>query len=132
MKPIKENRSFIKLLLLSFITFGIYDIFYFHRLIKDVNRICEDDDRESPGILTYYVLSILTLGLYSIFYWYRVGDMLNRAAERRRVPADISGGFVAVCFVLAYFSLAIGSLVGIYKIISATNDLAEDYNRKLK
>ena len=132
MKPIKDNRSFFKFFILNTITFGIYQIFYFHSLIKDVNRICSDDDRESPGVFAFYFFSILTFGLYAIFYWYRVADMLKRASDRKRVPTDISGGFVAVCFILNYFSFSIGSLVGIYKVISATNDLAEDYNRKLK
>lgn len=132
MKALNENRSVIKFLFLSIITLGIYEIFYLYRLIKDVNTICEDDDRQSPGIFAYYFFSVITFGLYSIFYWYRVADMLSLSAKRRNVPCDISAGFVCLCFVLNYFSFSIGSLVGIYKVIQATNDLAADYNRKLR
>ena len=30
MQPIKDDRTFIKLLLLSIVTFGIYELWYLH------------------------------------------------------------------------------------------------------
>ncbi|MBE6543276.1 MAG: DUF4234 domain-containing protein [Ruminococcaceae bacterium] len=131
MTPIKENRSFIKFIILNTLTLGIYSLFFFSDLVDDVNTLCEDDGYESPGIFSLIFFSLLTFGIYAIFYWYRVADMLDRAIKREGLPYEISGSFVAVCMVLSYFSFTIGQYVAIYKIINATNALAEEYNRDL-
>ena len=128
----KTDRSIIPYILLGIITLGIYELWFLHHMIKDVNEICREDGNKTPGLLVLILLSLVTCGFYALFWWYRVADMLKRASDRKRVPTEISGGFVAFCFILNYFSFSIGSLVGIYKVINATNDLAEDYNRKIR
>ncbi len=132
MKTIKDDRSIIKLLLLDIITLGIYEFYFIHKLRKDINELCLYDEDELSGIGTYILYSVFTLGIYQIFYWRRAGEMLAREIRRKNLYADISGGFIMLCFILKYFSFRIATIIGFKKIIDATNELAGEYNRNLK
>lgn len=128
MKKIKTDRSIIPFLLLSFLTLGIYELWYLHHLVKDVNELCKDTGIKSPGIGMFLLLSLLTCGVYGYFWWYRLADMLRRAADKRGLAVDISGGTVLICMILGSLMCGIASWVGIHQIFSATNALAVDYN----
>lgn len=132
MRRLKNDYSLISYLLLGVITFGIYPIWILHNLVRDVNDICREDGRRSPGVLQLILLSLVTLGLYSFFWYYRIGDMLERAARRNReLRCDITGGYILICFVLNAVMCYLAGWVGLHKIFEATNILATDYNSKL-
>lgn len=128
---IKDDRSIIKLLLLNTITFGIYEFFFVHKISKDINSLCLYDEDELDGIGTYILYSVFTLGIYQIFYWRKAGDMLAREIRKKNLSSDVSGGFIALCFTLQYFSFRIAPIIGIKKIIDATNELATEYNKSI-
>ena len=130
MSKIKTDRSIIPFLLLSFLTLGIYEFWYLHHLVKDVNELCKDTGIKSPGIGMFLLLSLLTCGVYSYFWWYRLADMLRRAADKRGLAVEINGGTVLICMILGNLMCGIASWVGIHQIFSATNELAVDYNAR--
>ena len=132
MRRIKDDRSLFTYIVLGILTLGIYNLWYLHRLVKDVNELCDEDGKRSSGILAYIVFSILTCGLYSFFWWYRIGDMLERAVKRRGLHNSISGGYVLISMVLGALICGIASYVGIYKVFDATNELANDYNVNIR
>lgn len=132
MRRIKDDRSLFTYIVLGILTFGIYNLWYLHRLVKDINELCAEDGKRSSGILVYIVFSILTCGLYSFFWWYRIGDMLERAVNRRGINNSISGGYVLISMLLGVLICGIASYVGIYKVFDATNDLANDYNVNIR
>jgi hypothetical protein len=132
MRKIKDDRSLFTYIVLGILTCGIYDIWFLHHLVKDVNELCAEDGKKSSGVLAYVLLSLVTCGFYSFFWWYRLGDMLERAAKRRGVNNSITGGYVLISMVLGALVCGIGSYVGIYKVIDATNDLATDYNVNIR
>ena len=133
MKPMKANRSFVAYLVLGILTLGIYNIWFLHHLIKDINELCKDEDKkyQSPGILIYFLFSLLTCGLYSIFYWYRIGDMLEVNSRRRNCNITATRGVLLACFVINFFIHLIGGMIGMYFVITATNELAHHYNEQL-
>ncbi|MBQ1981707.1 MAG: DUF4234 domain-containing protein, partial [Clostridia bacterium] len=94
MQPIKDDRSFIKLLLLSIITLGIYEFWHLHHWTKDINTLCKDDGKNNEGVLLYILFTLVTCGLFPIFWWFKAADRLARAAVRESVAVDISGGKV--------------------------------------
>ncbi|MBQ9113163.1 MAG: DUF4234 domain-containing protein [Clostridia bacterium] len=132
MRKIKDDRSLIPYLLLGLITFGIYNIWYLHHMVKDVNELCREDGKQSSGVLAYILLSLVTCGFYSFFWWFRIGDMLDRAVHRRGLNTSISGGYVLISMVLGVLVCGIASWVGIHKVFEATNDLATDYNANIR
>ncbi len=131
MRRIKDDRSIITYLLLSLITFGIYAIWFLHRMTKDINELCREDGNRTPGVLALVLFSLLTCGLYGLFWWYRVGDILAVAVRKRNLNSSVSGSGVLICFVLGYFVFGIASWVGMHRVFEATNELAVEYNSRL-
>ncbi len=131
MRKLKTDRSLFKYILFGILTFGIYEIWYLHHLVKDINELCREDGKKSPGIFVALLLTLVTCGLYSIFWWYRLADMLNTAARRRNMEVSINGGAMIACMLLGNFVCGIASWVGIYWVFEACNMLATDYNSYL-
>ena len=130
MQPIKDDRSFLKLLLLSIITLGIYEFWHLHHWTKDINTLCKDDGKNNEGVLLYILFTLLTCGLFPVFWWFKAADRLARAAVRESVSVDISGGKVLALCIVGMFTWGIFIWYAQYLVMRATNDLATDYNSK--
>ena len=130
MQPIKDDRSFLKLLLLSIITLGIYEFWHLHHWTKDINTLCKDDGKNNEGVLLYILFTLLTCGLFPVFWWFKAADRLSRAAVRENVAVDISGGKVLALCIVGMFTWGIFIWYAQYLVMRATNDLATDYNSK--
>ena len=130
MQPIKDDRSFLKLLLLSIITLGIYEFWHLHHWTKDINTLCKDDGKNNEGVLLYILFTLVTCGLFPIFWWFKAADRLSRAAVRESVAVDISGGKVLLLCIAGMFTWGIFIWYAQYLVMRATNDLATDYNSK--
>lgn len=130
MQPMKDDRSFLKLLLLSIITLGIYEFWHLHHWTKDINTLCKDDGKNNEGVLLYILFTLLTCGLFPIFWWFKAADRLARAAVRESVAVDISGGKVLGFCILGMLTWGIFIWYAQYLVMQATNDLATHYNSK--
>jgi hypothetical protein len=131
MRKLKTDRSIIPYILLGIITLGIYELWFLHHMIKDVNEICREDGNKTPGLLVLILLSLVTCGFYALFWWYRVADMLDRASRRVGVSVEITGSKMLICMLLGSFVCGIVSLVGLHWLFESVNLLAVDYNTKL-
>jgi hypothetical protein len=129
-KPLNDDRSFLKLLLLSIVTFGIYEIWYLHHWTKDINEICKEDGKNNEGILLYFLLTLVTCGFFPLFWWFKAADRLSRAAVRESVAVDISGGKVLGLCIAGMLTYGIFTWYAQYLVMQATNDLAINYNSK--
>ena len=129
-KPMNDERSFIKLLLLSIITLGIYEIWHQHHWTKDINELCKEDKKHNEGVLVYCLLTIVTCGLFPVFWWFKAADRLSRAGVRESVATNVSGGKVLVLTLLGMITYGITFWYAQYLLIQATNDLATHYNSK--
>ncbi len=130
MKPMNDERSFLKLLLLSTITLGIYGIWHQHHWTKDINRLCKEDGKQNEGVALYLLLTIVTCGLFPLFWWFKAADRLSRTAVRESVAVDISGGRVLLFTLLGMFFFGIFFWYAQYLVMRATNELATNYNSK--
>ena len=131
-KTVKEDRSLLSVVILGTLTFGIYELWYIHRLSKDVNIMCEEYGKKTPGIVPYIFLSLLTLGGYRVFWWFRVADMISYVGNKRDVKMSLSPSFVMLSLILGYFVWGIASWVAYHGVFQGANALAEDYNRKFR
>ena len=65
MEEIKLQRSVGLYFFLNTITLGIYGMFFWQRLTRDVNKLLwRKDGQHTPGALPLYLFSFLTLGIY--------------------------------------------------------------------
>ena len=128
--PIKDDRTFLKLLLLSYVTFGIYWFWHLHHWTKDINVLCKDDGKNNEGVLLYVLLTIVTCGMFSVFWWFKAADRLARTAVRESVSVDVSGGKVLGLCIAGMLTWGIFTWYAQYLVMQATNDLAVNYNSK--
>lgn len=129
MERIRTDRSFWKLLLFSYLTFGIYEFWYYHKMVKDVNTMCEGDGKKSPGVLVWFLLSLVTCGVYNVFWWCNMHDRIRAAAKRYDATIEQTTSGLALYHIGAYFVMGILSWVAIYKFIDSLNQLSVAYNQ---
>ena len=122
--PIKKQQ-FIKFFLLSLVTFGIYGIYYGYQFVKDVNRLCEGDGRESKNFIVVLLLNIITFGIYGCYWIYVQGERLKDAGERNGIKIHESG---IVLLLLWLLGGELCHLIAIYILFDNTNRLASVYN----
>lgn len=61
-----KNRNIAVAIILSFITCGLYAIYWFICLTNDSNQMSDTDKTASGGVA--FILSIITCGIYGL-YW---------------------------------------------------------------
>ena len=125
----KTNRSLFKYILFNLLTCGIYDLFFIHRLAKDVNEMCEGDGRHTRGLFGYLVLSILTCGIYSFVWWYSLANRLRRNSRRYRCYIIEDGSHFLCWCLFGVLLCGIGPFVALHIVFRNTNELAEGYNK---
>ena len=128
--PLQDDRSFLRLLLLSYVTLGIYSIWHLHHWTKDINAICKDDGKNNEGILLYILFTLLTCGLFPVFWWFKAADRLSRTGVRESVAVDVTGGKVLGLYIAGMLTFGVFIWYAQYLVMQATNDLAVNYNSK--
>lgn len=70
-----KKRNIVLAVILSFITCGIYVIYWFICLTNDSNEMSETDKTASGGMA--WLFSILTCGLYGWYWAYKLGKKVG-------------------------------------------------------
>lgn len=124
---VKTNRSLILFLLLSFITCGIYSLFFWHSYVKDVNTVCAGDGKNTRGILMAIILSAITFGIYGLVWTYGMQNRLRDNAARYNAGPLASGGNVLCWNIFGSFLFGIGPFIALYKQIDSLNRITYNY-----
>ena len=127
-RKLKEDYSLFKHIVFGTLTLGIYCLWEFHNLSRDVNDICTLQKQKTTGIVKYVLFSLLTFGLYSYFWWYRVADMVKRATEKHELNCKVNPVMTVLSFALGNACFGICTYFALYHIFEAVNELANDYN----
>ena len=126
---IRNDRSIWTFILYSLLTFGIYEIWYYHKIVKDVNVICEEDGKRSPGVFLYIVLTILSCGIYNVIWWCNMHDRMRAIARKKMIIIDQTTSGLMLLHIGSYF-IPILIFVAIHKFIGTLNEMATAYNRE--
>lgn len=62
-------------ILLSFVTCGIYTIYWFIKLTDEINFVTANEKDTSGGVAFLY--SLVTCGIYSYYWAYKMGEKLD-------------------------------------------------------
>ncbi len=108
---------------LNIITVGIYGIFFWNKWTKDVNTLCDGDDKDSAHYILVLILDIFSLGLYTLVWNYQMAERMYQKAADYGVELKHGGMFVML---LRFIPLA-SSIVK----ISYANKLIAGYNANL-
>ena len=116
-----EKRSIAKAIILSIITFGIYELYWFVKMTDEVAEITGDHNNASGGMAL--VLTIITGGLYGIFWAYKMGEKLDR------YEGATHGDRALVYLILHVVSLGIIAFCMIQDSINKIVDTPSSYDK---
>ena len=71
-----KTHSVIRDIILTLITFGLWNLYVQFRQIEDVNDILGEP--KLPSLLKVLLLSLITLGLYFCYYEYKLTKILHQ------------------------------------------------------
>ena len=125
MEEIKLQRSVGLYFFLNTITLGIYGMFFWQRLTRDVNKLLwRKDGQHTPGALPLYLFSFLTFGIY---FWPWHHRLYRRLTGSKGVsPITATEGCLAFFLWLPLFGifLFVNFTKAQREIIEAVNRLA--------
>lgn len=127
-----QYRSFWKYLLLSIITCGIYGIYFLYGYVKDLNKVCEGDGKESKNYIVVLLLSMITCGIYGFYWWYVQGERLYHIAPKYNVKVREKGSSILVWELLGCTVMpGIGMFAATFIMFDNMNAIAKVYNAEI-
>ena len=124
---LKTNRGLIKWWLFSFLTLGIYTLYFIHAMAKELNVSCAGDGKKTRGLAFFIFISIITIGIYALVWWVGVCNrMHNRIAAAGEQP-KVSG---TSWFLWMFFGtfIIVGPFIAMYKVVHGLNKVNALYN----
>ena len=129
MVKLRTDFSMGKTVLLSLITFGIYGIIVWMRLVDNINTLATPYDRKNTmNYLLMYLLSIITLGIYPFIWNHQLCDRIGQELYRRRINYELNSSTFWLWGVLGSF-IIVGPFIYMDKVFNATNMLSQHYNQ---
>ena len=112
------KRSIPLAIVLSFITVGLYALYWVYTLTEDAHAAAGERTTASGGMVILF--SFLTCGIYSLYWLYKMGETIIMAKQKRGMAVDTN--LPIIYLVLALFGFGIIS----YALMqSALNDIID-------
>jgi hypothetical protein len=109
-----RKRNIVSCIIFSFITCGIYGIYWFVTLTNDTNTIASDNGTSGGKA---FVFTLLTCGIYGFYWAYKRGTLIDKAKQDRGIPASNGGILYLILF-------AFGGIIAYALIQSEINNMA--------
>ena len=128
---LKTNRGWLKLILLSLITFGIYGIIFYTKLANDVNTIASryDGKKTMHYCLLMFVIAPITCGIAGIVWCHRISARIGNELSRRGIAYKFGAGSYWGWNTLGLL-IGIGPIIYLHKLCKSMNLLCADYNAR--
>ena len=102
---VKDNRSFWFYLLLTFLTCGLYSIYFWYVYVEDLNTIFYSDGEDSPNYIIVLLLSWVTCGIYGVYWRYKQANRMYRESyDRYGVMIEENGSAILLWTLLGYLT----------------------------
>ena len=102
----QEKKDFIKVVLLSIVTCGIYEIIFLYEYDRDLRPLLTSVTKKPPEFLLFFVLSLLTCGLFMYYWYYCVFEAQAAEAAARGVALDVEEPLVmTLCMIIPIFKI---------------------------
>lgn len=97
------QRSIAVAIILSIVTCGIYTIYWYIKLVDELNEAAGNVGGTSGGVV--FLLTIVTCGIYGLYWFYKAGELINTAKQNRGIPADSSSSILYLILGLLGFGI---------------------------
>lgn len=126
---LKTNRSLLKYILLSIITFGIYSIVFMSSISSDVNVVCSryDGKKTMHYCLLFFLVGPLTLGIAYWVWSHKIANRIGEELKRRNTGYSFSAADYWLWNVLGSI-IVVGPFIYLHKLATAMNTLNAHYN----
>lgn len=128
-KQLRDNRSWIKVILLSIITLGIYGLICYGNISSEINLVASKYDGKKT--MNYYLLVFLigpiTCEIATIVWMHKICNRIGDEAKRRGLAVELSAKDFWLWNVLGSF-IIVGPFIFMSKFFKAMNAVNADYN----
>ena len=122
-----QQRKIAKYVLLQIVTLGLYGLFFWSDWTEDLNKICEDDGKESANYILVFILDIFTFGIYSFAWNYIHSERMYRIAPKYGIELKHGGSYILLLRLVLFFLPVVGTI----EKLKLFNTLAVAYNATL-
>ena len=91
-----QKRNIVSCLVLTFITCGLYGIYWFICLADDVNTV--SGVRDTSGG-TVFLLTLITCGLYGLYWAYKCGEKIDMIKQNRGMASSNGGVLYLILYI---------------------------------
>ena len=130
-KPLRTDRKMWKLMLFSFLTFGIYSIFFFMPLAGELEKI--SPSRERGKLMNYgaaYLIAYFTFAIVIVFWHHELASQIEQALRDRQIEYDFGTNDFWGWYFFGSF-IIVGPFIYFHKLCTAMNLLCQDYNERV-
>ncbi|MBQ6761530.1 MAG: DUF4234 domain-containing protein [Bacteroidales bacterium] len=126
---LRTNRSLLKYLLLSIITFGIYGIVVKTHISMEIDTVASPRDHKSTlnYLLVLFVLGPLTLGIYPLIWFHNLSNRIGEELKARNLSYEFGAGDFWGWGILGSL-IVVGPFVYLHKLLKSMNLINENYN----
>ena len=123
------NKGWLKYVLLSAITFGIYGIVVMSTVSSDINVVASryDGKKTMHYCLQFFVLAPITCGISLIVWTHNLCNRIGAELKRRGIAYDFSAADFWLWCVLGSL-IVVGPFIYLHKMFTAVNKMNEHYN----
>ena len=93
------DRNIVVCIILTFITCGIYGLYWMYMLNKEINELAGEKEY-TDGVLVI-VFCIITCGIYGFFWNFKMGEQVDK------INGNPDGNYNIIFLILSIFELAI-------------------------
>ena len=125
----KTDRSMPMYFLLSFITCGIYGIYFMTKFTDDLNTIATKRDglKTMHNCLMIFILSGLTLGIYPLVWYHKMSQRVGDEARARGIQTEFGASTFWLWNVLGA-CIIVGPFIYVNKLCQTMNEICINYN----
>ena len=124
-----EKRGFVKIVLLSIITFGIYGLIHVCGIVKDLNKCRQGhgETKKSMNPIGVVFLSVITLGIVPIVWGHRLTKRMSNELEYRDISYSLKEWHYWVYEILLCETV-VCPIIYLHKLIKASNLINKHHN----
>lgn len=126
---LKTNRSLLKFILLSLITFGIYGIVVMSSISNDINLIAGryDGKKTMHYCLLIFIVGPITCGIATLVWYHKLSARIGEELGRRGINYSFGASDYWLWNVVGSL-IVVGPFIFFNKLFTAMNMLSENYN----
>jgi len=128
---LRTNRSLLKVILLSIVTFGIYGLVVMSHISEEINTVASryDGKKTMHFLIAFLLLGGITLGIVPLVWQHKICNRMGNELTRRGIDYKFSASTFWGWGVLGTL-IIVGPFIFNHKFLTAMNKLNEDYNQK--